>query len=292
MNAPVIVKPAAAVTQDAHDIIETVMMKGDLAKLTPEERTKYVLAVCQSTRLNPMTRPFEYVMLDGRLVLYARKDAAEQLRKINKVSIRILSRELVDDVYTVHVHATDLDGREDEDIGSLVMVYPAKYKNREGNYVPHPMAGKPLRGTERANAQMKAVTKAKRRVTLSISGLGLPDESEVEDMLAAAEPVAKEKAPSVQPPIPGQKKALPPRIGKKPAKAAKQEAQEPSAVLMAYEKALADAKSRDDIAVADTVHKADLDTLDQDMAKVAEEMRERALARFEQSAEQGELLGS
>jgi hypothetical protein len=49
-----------------------------------------------------------------------------------------------------------------------------------------------MRGDLRANTIMKAVTKAKRRVTLSISGLGFLDETEVETIPGAkkAEPVA------------------------------------------------------------------------------------------------------
>ena len=41
----------------------------------------------------------------------------------------------------------------------------------------------PRAGESRANAIMKATTKAKRRVTLSICGLGgMPDESELDTM--------------------------------------------------------------------------------------------------------------
>jgi hypothetical protein len=106
-----------------------------------------------------MTRPFEYLTLNGRLVLYAKRDAADQLRKINGISVEIVGREAKDGLLIVHARANDRDGRTDEDFG----VVPFK-------------AG----GTEfTANAMMKAVTKAKRRVTLSISGLGFLDESEL-----------------------------------------------------------------------------------------------------------------
>jgi hypothetical protein len=149
------------------DIMEAVIAKGDLNKLTPEERVRYYTETCKSLGLNPLTRPFEYIMLNNRLTLYARRDATDQLRKIHGISITIVSEEVKDGLLTVHVRAVDKDGREDEDLG--VVNFPEQ-----------------LRGEARANAVLKCVTKAKRRVTLSISGLGILDETEVEDIPAAA----------------------------------------------------------------------------------------------------------
>lgn len=209
-------------TPSAHAIMERVLVVGDLSQLTDEERHQYYMAVCESVGLNPLTRPFDYVRLDGKTVLYARKDCAEQLRRIHGVSAEILSKELTDDIYTVHVAASDKDGRRDQDIGVVVMVYPARLKDpRDGQWKAHPAAGKPLRGLERANAMMKAVTKAKRRVTLSIAGLGMLDETEVHD-LQAAEKIADSKLDetvpkqAVRPPKPGERKPLPPKVGAKP----------------------------------------------------------------------------
>jgi hypothetical protein len=151
-----------AQVQTGAEIIEAVIAKGDLARLTPAERNAYYLEVCRTTGLNPITQPFAYIPLNGRLVLYAKRDAADQLRKNNGVSIEVVSHKVSDGVLTVHVKATDRSGRVDEDYG--VVALPDV-----------------LKGEARANAFLKAVTKAKRRVTLSICGLGLPDESEVED---------------------------------------------------------------------------------------------------------------
>jgi hypothetical protein len=49
-----------------------------------------------------------------------------------------------------------------------------------------------LRGEALANARMKAETKAKRRVTLSLCGLGWLDETEVEDVPGARAPTASD----------------------------------------------------------------------------------------------------
>ena len=43
------------------EIMESVLMKGDLAKLTPEERAAYYLKVCDSLGINPHTNPFAFM---------------------------------------------------------------------------------------------------------------------------------------------------------------------------------------------------------------------------------------
>lgn len=139
--------------------IEQVLVQGNLGALTPEQRVTYYNRVCESLGLNPLTRPFEYLTLSGKLVLYARKDCTEQLRNIHGVSVTITARETTAECYVVTAKA-DVGGRQDESIGAVFI------------------AG--LKGDALANAMMKAETKAKRRVTLSICGMGILDESEVE----------------------------------------------------------------------------------------------------------------
>ena len=160
MNVPAKKAETAAAT------IEDVLMRGDLAGLTESQRLDYYKQVCNSLGLNPLTRPFDYLTLNGKLVLYARRDAADQLRKINGISIKIVGETISDNLLTVHAQATDKTGRTDEDFG----------------VVPFPAGA----GEIRANLKMKAITKAKRRVTLSISGLGFMDESEVPDAVPDA----------------------------------------------------------------------------------------------------------
>lgn len=156
-------------------IMEQVLILGDLAKLRPEQRASYYTAVCESVGLNPLTRPFEYIILNGRLTLYARKDATDQLRKLHKVNIVQVRPERVDDLYVVTARAQTPDGRCDEEIGAVPV----------GN----------LRGESLANAMMKATTKAKRRVTLSICGLGVLDEGEI-DSIPAANPESFQEQPA------------------------------------------------------------------------------------------------
>jgi hypothetical protein len=148
-------------------LIERVVVQGDLSKLSPADRTDYYSKVCASLGLNPLTKPFDYIQLNGKLTLYAKRDATDQLRKLHKISITITARDRIDDVYVVTAKAKNADGREDESTGAVNV------------------AG--LKGDALANALMKAETKAKRRVTLSICGMGLLDESELETIPAARE---------------------------------------------------------------------------------------------------------
>lgn len=148
--------------------IEQVLLGGDLSKLSPDQRLAYYNSVCESLGLNPLTKPFDYITLNGKLTLYARKDATEQLRKLYHISVAIKAREVVEGCYIVTAQARmpsltangdTKQWREDESIGAVPI--------------------ENVKGEARSNAMMKAETKAKRRVTLSICGLGMLDEIEV-----------------------------------------------------------------------------------------------------------------
>lgn len=146
-------------------VLEKVIVHGDLEALTPAERVQYYEAICDSMGLNALGRPFEYLKLNNKLVLYARKEATDQIREKRGVSIVITARERLDDLYIVTARATMPDGRTDESTGVVTI------GGMKGDFL--------------ANACMKAETKSKRRVTLSICGLGFLDESEVETIAGA-----------------------------------------------------------------------------------------------------------
>jgi len=136
--------------------IERVLMMGDLSKLTPDQRLSYYNATCKSLGLNPLTRPFDYIALNGKLTLYAKRDCTDQLRKIHKVSIREVRAQKVDDLYVVVCSAEDADGRTDQSTGAVNITN--------------------IKGEALANAMMKAETKwtpcgrrEKQRTTTKIS---------------------------------------------------------------------------------------------------------------------------
>jgi hypothetical protein len=181
------------------DLQEKVLLGGDLSKLLPQERLSYYQAVCQSVGLNPLTRPFEYLVLNDKMVLYARKDCTDQLRDLHGISIQIVAREMVEGVYVVTAQGKNMTERTDESIGAVPVVKELgewktaqsgkRYFQGDGTY-------KPLGPDEKANAMMKAETKAKRRVTLSICGLGMLDETELET-IPGAKVVVGDEAKSV-----------------------------------------------------------------------------------------------
>jgi hypothetical protein len=149
--------------------LEAYIAAGDIGKLGPEQRIALYRAVCDSMGLNPLTQPFQYLTLSGKTVLYATKSCTEQLRSIHGVSVVRMEREIIGDILTVTVAVTERTGREDISTGSVSL------------------AG--LKGENLSNAHMKAETKAKRRATLSICGLAVLDETEV-DSIAGAQAVS------------------------------------------------------------------------------------------------------
>jgi len=150
----------AIAAPDAASIMDEVITKGDLRNLTNEQRVIYYRRTCESLGLNPLTKPLDFINLSGKLVLYATKGATDQLRARHGISVRVVSQEIDGDILMVTVEGTDATGRVDTEIGAVTV------------------SG--LRGDALANARMKALTKAKRRLTLSMAGLGMMDETELE----------------------------------------------------------------------------------------------------------------
>lgn len=157
-----IVKTSPPALQPVSAAIEHALLRNDLSKLTQEQKLDYLKAVCGSLGLNPLTNPFSYTVFDGKERLYATRDCTDQLRNIHSVSITIVDRQMLNDIYIVTARASLPSGRTDESTGAVCL---------QG-----------LKGKMLANAYMIAETKAKRRVALSICGLGFLDETEVETM--------------------------------------------------------------------------------------------------------------
>ena len=178
-NTPTVVAeratPAPAVITPG-EIMEQVLIKGDLKNLSEGERARYYTRVCESVKLNPLTKPFEYITLNGKLTLYARKDATDQLRTIHKVSVvESTQEELAEEkIYIVVTKVQNGEGRTDIARGAVSL------------------AG--LKGEALANQIMKCETKSKRRATLSICGLGFLDETEIEDIDAKSKRVVGRSA--------------------------------------------------------------------------------------------------
>lgn len=140
---------------------------GDYQYCTPEQIRAEIDSICLSLGLNPATQPIQPMRFRGsEIKLYATRDCAEQLRKIHGVSVTNMETQEIGAAYVVKVSLKDAGGRTD--ISSAAV----------------PIGS--LSGDALANALMKCETKAKRRGTLSICGLGFLDESEIESIPGAA----------------------------------------------------------------------------------------------------------
>jgi hypothetical protein len=142
--------------------LESAVVGGDLSPLTPAERLAYYHKVCEQLGLSVWSQPFSYLRVNDKLVLYAKRDCCDQLRKLHHISVSIVSREFREGLFLVVARATLPDGRTDESLGVVSIAN--------------------LKGNDLANSLMRAETKAKRRATLSLCGLGMSDESEVESI--------------------------------------------------------------------------------------------------------------
>lgn len=171
--------------------LNALIMNGDISKLDPKQKLDYYHALCKSVGLNPLTKPLEYMKLNGKEVLYATKVAAEQIRNNKGISITSQHIEWIDDLVIVTVEGRDKDGRIDTDTGFAYILEPEEIRtgwdraNNRPIFSKNPKAGKPLAGEAKGNVLLKAITKAKRRLTLSMAGLGVLDETEVESIPTA-----------------------------------------------------------------------------------------------------------
>jgi hypothetical protein len=171
--------PIPAPIEAPVEIIKDIVLSGNIGKMHPDEKVKYYTLLCKSLGLNPLTQPFQIIVLQGRETLYATKTATEQLRRIYGVSVEKIDQKTVNDVMITTVTVKDKTGRTDGATGAVSI------------------AG--LKGDSLANAIMKSETKAKRRATLSICGLGMLDESEIETIPGAKTAEITIEAPKTEP---------------------------------------------------------------------------------------------
>lgn len=152
---------------DAAAAVESLVLRGDLSALGPAHRAAYYLRLCEQLGLNPHAQPFAFLRLNGKEVLYATRGATDQLAAIHR-----LNREIIDGPKVIDLAGTKL----------VIAVCRATHPNGRFETAT---ATVPL--TDPVNVLMKAETKAKRRATLSILGLGLLDEMELETIPAKSQ---------------------------------------------------------------------------------------------------------
>lgn len=167
-----IVKTPEQETED----LQKFLFYGDLSGLSKPAQNEYLFRLSKSMGLNPWMRPFDMILLNGKLTVYANKGCAQQLRNLYHVTLnkvyagylRLSPTKVDERIYEVEMEAVRPDPMSE---GGF------RRETETGAIPIHELQGEAL-----SNAIMKCVTKAKRRATLSISEVALPDESEIESM--------------------------------------------------------------------------------------------------------------
>ena len=152
-------------SRDLARVAESLVTKGDLSGLTLEERARHYIATCESHGLNPHSQPFSFLTLNGKLVMYANRGCTDQLAAMH------------------HVNRKIIDGPRLMDLGGTKIIYCMAEASLPNGRTETAIATVPM--TDPVMVLMKAETKAKRRATLSILGLGMLDETEAESIPGA-----------------------------------------------------------------------------------------------------------
>jgi hypothetical protein len=145
-------------------IVHATITSGDYSRLDDAQRGDVVLALCRATGLNPLTKPFDFLKLQGKLILYANRNAGDQLAAQHRITRKIVrGPEIVDvggkKLVLCVCEASTPDGRTEHATATVDLADPCGL----------------------ANVYMKAETKAKRRAALAVTGLSILDESEARD---------------------------------------------------------------------------------------------------------------
>ena len=148
-------------------VIESLVLRGDVSALSPSDRARFYIQTCEGLGLNPHAQPFAFLRLNGKEILYATRGATDQLAAIHRVT-----REIIDGPKVIDLAGTKL----------AYCVCRASLPNGR-----HETSTKTLPFTDPINVLMKCETGAKRRATLSILGLSLLDETELETIPASVQ---------------------------------------------------------------------------------------------------------
>ena len=141
-------------------VVSSIVLRGDLSALTEEQLTRYYASLCESLSLDVRYKPFDLITFQGKRVLYANRACTDMLAKLHGIT-----REIIDGPRFVEL------GNVKAIICTARVTSPSGRQETATAVVP---ANDPINGI------MKCETKAKRRATLAILGLGLLDHTELE----------------------------------------------------------------------------------------------------------------
>ena len=165
------------------EAVRAMLTHGDFGKLPPDQQQEVLVRYHEHVGLDPVINAFNLIPgRNGVMTIYANKRAAAALAAKYGISVEILA-EGEDDKgnYKVRVRAHAPDGRFRDDIGVTEV------------------GG--LKGQAYGNKVMHAVTKGSNRAILGLKGMGVLDETEVEDSFPRVEnPAAKAALPQASEP--------------------------------------------------------------------------------------------
>ncbi len=170
-----IIKTDSVNTEEITSVSSSAMVASftrDWTNVSEKDRIRAVVAMCKVLNISPALNPFYFINLPeqgktpARTILYPGSESTALIAKGNNISLQITNKWLdkESNIYFVEGYGIDGAGRKIENIAAT---YMAGYNGV-------------LTGQHRANAMMKTVTKFQRRTVLSMVGLSIPDDDEIE----------------------------------------------------------------------------------------------------------------
>lgn len=150
---------------DTQAAIMAIIRRGGTAGLTPEEKARYLQALCKSLGINELTMPIQFITFQGKEIAYVTRGATDQLAAKHNVSRFVV------------------EGPCLKDFSGTKLLYCRVEAKMPNGRCDTSIATSSARIDE--NSLMKVESKAKRRATLSILGLGMLAEEEADDLSAS-----------------------------------------------------------------------------------------------------------
>lgn len=148
---------------DIKKLLGLFAANGSIRHLTNPEKRELLAKICNSLGLNQYTMPFRiYRDTKGDEFVYATKECCAQLKHIMGINITSITHVIEHGLIIATASGINKQNRMSTDMGCVFI----------GDLV----------GDNLANAIMWAVTKAKRRLTLDLAGLGVLADVETKDM--------------------------------------------------------------------------------------------------------------
>jgi len=153
------------------ELAERLIIHNDLTKLSAKERLDFYRAKCRWYGLDWRLAPFDYIMTKQGVKLHLNATGTDLLRAQKKITIVDSKWEIVGQLVVSTVEGQMPDGRRDREIGAVSIAN--------------------ARGDDLANAIMKSMTKAKRRLVISMGGIGTDEDTEAESTTAHIVPAVE-----------------------------------------------------------------------------------------------------